>query len=135
MKPCVLTITTTADDVENTIVREGEIELSPICVLLCYREENAFVCMKLQGESAEIERQGDYTLRLSLKKDEICEGELGIGGTGGLIQTFTHRIAYSVSKDSLLLSLHYDLIIGGERQKMKIRLLGRLKQREEGEKL
>ena len=53
-------------------------------------------------------------------------GEIGIGGAGGEIHTFAHRVAYSVSKDSLLLSLKYDLLISGEKQEMKLRLLARL---------
>ncbi len=128
MQACKMTITTSADGVENTITREGEMELSAYGAILRYREENAFVWMKLQGESAEIERQGDYSLRLKLKRGEICEGEIGIGGSGGAIETYARKVNYSVSKDSILLSLHYDLIISGERQEMKLRLISRLRE-------
>ena len=127
MQACRMTITTSADGVENTIVREGKMELSLSEVILCYREENAFIRMRLQGENAEIERQGDYSLYLTLKRGEICKGEIGIGGNGGEIETYAHKINYSISKDSVLLSLHYDLIISGEKQKMKLRLISRLK--------
>ena len=126
MKACKLTITTTADGVENSITREGEMELSLSKVLLRYREENAFVMIILEGDTAKIEREGDYSLRLQLKEGEVLTGEIGIGGAGGEIQTFAHRVAYSVSKDSLLLSLKYDLIISGEKQEMKLRLLSRV---------
>ena len=125
MKACKLTITTTADGVENTVTRDGEMELSIGSVQLRYREENAFVVMILKGESAEIQREGDYSLRLYLKRGELSQGTIGIGGANGEIQTFTHRVSYSVSKDSLLLSLHYDLLISGEKQVMKLRLLSR----------
>ena len=127
MQACKLTITTTADGVENTVSRDGEAELSLTSVQLRYREESAFVVMKLEGESAEIQREGDYSLRLFLKRGELTQGTIGIGGSNGEIQTFTHRVSYSISKDSLLLSLHYDFIISGERQVMKLRLLARLK--------
>ena len=127
MKSCNLTITTTMDGVENSIKREGEMEISLSNVRLRYREENALVFIKLQGENAEIERQGDYTLRLNLNRGKFSKGEIGIGGSGGEIETFTHRVSYSVSKDSLLLSLHYDPIISGEKQEMKLRLLSRFK--------
>ena len=126
MQACKLTITTTADGVENSITREGEMELSLAKVLLRYREENAFVVLILEGDTAKIEREGDYSLRLTLKEGETLMGEIGIGGAGGEIHTFAHRVAYSVSKDSLLLSLKYDLLISGEKQEMKLRLLARL---------
>ena len=127
MKACKLTITTTADGVENSVTREGEMELLLTGVQLRYREENAFVVMILKGESAEIQREGDYSLRLFLKRGEVSQGTIGIGGSNGEIQMFTHRVSYSVSKDSLLLSLHYDLLISGEKQEMKLRLLSRFK--------
>ena len=94
-------------------------------VTLRYKEENAFIVVLLRGESAEIERVGDYTLRLQLKRGEMTQGILGMGGMDGEIETFTHKVAYSMTKDSLLLSLQYDLIISGEIQKMKLRVLGR----------
>lgn len=125
MKACRLAITTTAEGVENSIDREGEMELSLSKVLLRYREENAFVFIKLEGETAEIERQGDYTLRLCLKRGKLAKGKIGLGGDDGEIETFAHRVLYFVSKDSILLSLHYDLIISGEKQEMKLRLTSR----------
>lgn len=51
MQACRMTITTSADGVENTIVREGKMEISLSEVILYYREENAFIRMRLQGES------------------------------------------------------------------------------------
>ncbi len=127
VKDCRLTITTTVDGVENSITREGKMEISLSQVLLSYREENAFVRMQLQGDSAKIERQGDYSLRLHLKENEKSVGEIGIGSSCGEIQTFAYKVVYSVSKDSLLLSLRYDLIISGEKQEMKLRLLSRFR--------
>ena len=127
MKTCRLTITTKTDDQENTFTFEGEMELTPSAVKLCYREENAAVAIQLNGETAKIEREGDYSLRLLLVRGEIQPGEIGIGGSGGEIFTYTHRVAYSITKDSLLLSLRYDLIISGESQKMSLRLISRFK--------
>ena len=98
MKSCNLTITTTMDGIDSSITREGEMELSLSEVRLCYREENAVVFIKLQGESAEIERRGDYSLRLHLKRGEITSGDIGIGGLDGEIKSFAHRISYSVSE-------------------------------------
>lgn len=127
MKPCYLTITTTADGVETELSREGEIELSVNKTVLVYKEEQAIVRFTLQGERALVERQGDYSMRLCLERGKKCEGALGLGGAEGLIYTYTYRVAYSIGNNSLLASLRYDLLINDEPQEMKIRLLARLK--------
>ena len=125
MRKCRVTITTSVDGQENTIVKEGEMELSLASVTLIYREENAVTRIFVEAEKAEIERIGDYTMRLYLIRGELTEGEIGLGGSSGNIQSFTHRIQYSVTEKSLLLSLCYDLMISGEVQKMQIRLNAR----------
>ena len=127
MRKCNLTITTTTDGVENTITREGEMELSGNTAKVCYHEENAIVCMHLEGETAIVDRRGDYTLQLHLARGEKTKGELGIGGSSGEIQTLTRSVQYSIREASLLASLKYDLIISGEKQTMQLRLLGRYK--------
>jgi uncharacterized beta-barrel protein YwiB (DUF1934 family) len=91
-----------------------------------YREENATVALQLEGETAIVERRGDYTLRLHLERGKTTQGELGIGGASGEIQTLTRAVQYSIREKSLLISLKYDLIISGERQNMQLRILGRL---------
>ena len=128
MKLCQLNITTSADGVENSIVREGEMDLSFSDLRICYREDNALVFLQLKEGVTSIVRKGDYTLSLSLKQGELTKGEIGIGGQGGEVETFTHRMAYSLSKNSILLLLHYDLIISGEKQEMKLRILSRFKE-------
>ena len=127
MRKCRLTITTVADGQENTIVRDGEMELSANATQICYREEHAVVSIRLQGESATVERQGDYSLRLQLHTGQTLKGEIGIGGSMGEIKTFTHAVQYSIREKSLMLSLKYDLLITGEVQAMQLRLLGRYK--------
>lgn len=125
MKKCRVTITTVVDGQENTITREGEMELSTASATLIYREENAATRICLDHEKAEIERIGDYTMHLHLLSGELTDGEIGLGGSSGGIQSFTHRIQYSLTEQSLLLSLRYDLMISGETQKMQIRLTAR----------
>ena len=122
MKKCKVTITTSVDGQENTITRDGEMELSVGEVTLVYREENGATRIHLQGECAEIKRIGDYTMRLGLKRGELADGEIGLGGSSGKIQSFTHRVQYSVTEYSVLTLLRYDLFISGEVQKMQIRL-------------
>ena len=127
MEACRITITTNADGVENQISRDGEMEFSIDGATLRYREENAFIFICLKGENAQIQREGDYSLRLNLKSGETCEGEIGIGGQNGGVETFTRKIKSSISKDTLLLLLDYDLIISGEKQEMKLRLISKFK--------
>lgn len=125
MKKCRVTITTAVDGSEHTITREGEMELSIASATVIYREENASTRIRLDGECADIERVGDYTMKLHLVSGEVTEGEIGLGGSAGPIHSLTHRVQYSTTEQSLLLSLRYDLIISGEAQKMKIRLNAR----------
>ena len=79
----------------------------------------------LRGSGRIVTVSGD---ELHLKSGELTVGKIGIGGSCGEIETFAHHIHYSVSKDSLLLSLHYDSIISGEKQEMKLRLISRFKE-------
>lgn len=125
MKKCRVTITTTVDDQEYTTVRDGEMEISVSSATLIYREENAATRIHFEGETAEIERMGDYSMRLRLMRGKMTDGEIGIGGSAGGIQSLTHRVQYSITEQSLLASLRYDLIISGEAQKMQIRLTAR----------
>ena len=125
MKKCRVMITTVVDGQEHTITREGEMELSVTAVTLVYREERGSTRIHLEGECADIHRIGDYTMGLHLVCEERTEGEIGLGGSSGKIESFTHRIQYSTTEQSLLLFLHYDLLISGERQEMQIRLMSR----------
>ena len=125
MKVCKVTISTKTDGQENTIVRDGEMDLSFSHVSIGYREENAIVSLRLQGENAEIERKGDYALQLILKRGTVQDGKIGLGGSSGEVQTFTHRIQYSVTKNSVLVALRYDLLFGEEKQEMSLRLVSR----------
>lgn len=125
MQKCKFTIWTTVDGQTSVLEREGEMSLAREEVRLCYREENAFVTLSVQGEYAQISREGDYSMRLELKRGETLDGTLGIGGGQGKIQAYAHKINYSITKDSLLLLLEYDLLFGEEKQKMKLRMLSR----------
>ena len=125
MKPCKLTIITNTDGEETSVTYNGEMKISAASTVIRYREPNALVSLRVYGEHAEVERQGDYTLKLPLLRGALTKGEIGIGGTSGEIQTFTHKIAYSQTEQSILLSLQYDLLLGEEPQKMHLRILGR----------
>ena len=78
--------------------------------------------MEIGKNGVEIYREGDYTLRLTLRQGERVVGSLGIGGSQGEVFTNTERLEYILKENAVLLLAHYDLIVGGEVQKMKIRL-------------
>ena len=125
MKTCVLTITTTTDGQENTIIRKGEMQLALSGIYLRYKEESATVSLQIQGETAQMDRQGDYSLHLALERGVVQKGSIGIAGAEGEVLTYAHKISYAQRTDSVLLLLHYDLDFGGEKQKMQLRILAR----------
>ena len=125
MKDCRLTITTTVDGQETNVTRLGKMDLQPLGVTLYYREENAEVTIHARTNRVEIERKGDYSMRLTFVENELLSGTLGIGGNEGSLQTQTHRLAFSVTEHSFLLLLQYALIFSKEKQEMKIRISAR----------
>ena len=125
MKQCKLTITSVVDGEESSILRVGSMQLNPLSAQISYQEEDAIVHLRLENNRAWIEREGDYKLFLPLEQDKLCKGNIGIMGTEGEVGVFAHKIAYSIGKDSLLLSLHYHLLFGEEKQDMKLRILSR----------
>ncbi len=122
MQACKITLTTSVDGKETQIVRKGSVSLSLSKTLVRYLEENAEITLLFEKDCVKLERRGDYALSLLLKQGEISEGKLGFDGAVGDMRVHAHKITYSASKDSLLASLHYDLIFGEERQEMKLRL-------------
>ena len=127
MQACRIIINTTVDGCETQTIREGEMLLTSLSATLVYREENAEVSVVLENGVAKIERLGDYALSLILQGEEITQGLIGLGNSQGEIQTYAYKVAYSIGKDSALAVLHYDLIIGQERQEMKLWLHAKLK--------
>lgn len=126
MKKCRITVASSADGRENEIVRDGEMEINGLCAKLRYQDGQASVEIAVEKDQAIVTRSGDYDMRLTLRKGEICTGMLGIMGSQGQVFTQTHKLSYSLTERSLLLSAHYDLLFGDERQVMKIRLHARL---------
>ena len=125
MQTCDVTISTKTNGQENKISRHGEMELSLTSAKVSYIEENARVTLALEKGVVTIARDGDYSLFLVLERGKIREGSLGINGSEGSIHTNTYRVAYSLTENSLLLSLHYDLLTGGDPQRMQIRLFSK----------
>ena len=122
LQECKITLTTSVDGKETQIIKKGSVSISCSKVVVNYQEKNAEFTLIFEKDGVTLERCGDYALSLLLKQGEISEGTLAFGGTVGEIRVQAHKIAYSVSTDALLASLHYDLIFGEERQEMKLRL-------------
>lgn len=131
MRNCRVTITTIAGGEENSIIRKGEMQLSSRTATVCYLEEDAKICLKVEENCVDIERKGDYTLSLHLLQGKQNKGRLGIMGSDGEIGVHTHKVAYSIGEDFLLLSLHYDLLFGEDKQQMQLRMLARLEKTED----
>ncbi len=122
MDACVLTITTTTDGQEYTVSYDGELKLLVDGGDIRYQDGQSRVDMEIRPAGVSILRQGDYTLKLRLEEGKRQVGAIGIGGSEGEVFTQTEKLAYSVSERSLLLKAEYALLIGGERQEMKLRL-------------
>ena len=122
MKNCKITITTAIDNQSTETTREGQALLTPFKAKALYNEVGAQVEISLEEELLRIVRTGDYTQTLLFKNGETLEGKLGIGGSEGVIYTHTEKMIFSLSDSSLLLSLHYSLLIGDEPQDIKIRM-------------
>ena len=75
MKRCRLTITTAVDGRETELSCEGELSLSVCSATLCYQQDGASVSLILDGETAKIERIGDYSKRgIVLKPGQTMKG-------------------------------------------------------------
>ena len=77
----------------------------------------------LKGKKAEIERIGDYGLKMSFQEGVETPVVLEIGGNVGEITAQTYRLGYLMSEKSCLLHLHYALCFSEEeKQEINLRL-------------
>lgn len=125
MQVCDISITTVASGEKTSFSSKGEMSLSALEARIFYEEPSAKVSVTLKKETATIVRQGDYTLSLPLKRGEMTTGSLGIGGNEGEIQVYAYKVEYSIRENSVLALLHYDLLMGGGKQEMKLHIVAR----------
>ena len=128
IKKCDLTLKSIVDGAENLFCVEGRLEDRAGKLKVCYREDPAIVhiIFVAQGE-ANIDREGDYTLRLPLKQGELTQGELGINGNTGNLGVRTHRIEYTFTEDGLSAQLRYDLLLGDDVQEMDLQIQAKVR--------
>ena len=125
MRACQVNITTTADGKESRFSCKGTLEAENRSIRLRYADENGETELLSDGVTVTIARQGAYSMRLVLRKGDMCVGKLGISGSEGVVQTQTNRIAYSVKESGVTMALHYALLFGLERQIMKIKIVAK----------
>lgn len=106
-------------------------ELTPLSAVLCYEEKDGRVCLRLENGRVSIEREGDYILCLRLAEGKRLSGKIGLPGAEGAVEADAHRIAYTLKKDSLLLSMKYTLRFSVGKQEMKLILTARGKRNSE----
>lgn len=116
---CQVVIVTETDGKKTRVVRKGDLCVATD-ITLCYTEECAETKLILRGSTVEIVRKGDYSLVMRFEKGKILDGTLGLAGNVGVIQTKTERIGYSVIDGNFALRLKYQLLTGGEPQKMRV---------------
>lgn len=127
MKACQLTITTVTDGKETHFTTAAQAEITAINAKIEYMENDTQVLIEVEENTVKIFREGDYTLHLTVQEGVLTQGTLGIGGSNGALSVLGKKVNYSLQKDSLLLSMQYDLLFGDERQEMKIRLFAKEK--------
>ena len=122
MQEVFLTIWTAVDQEESRFSCKAEMESTSLSAVLRYTQENARTTIYVEENETRIEREGDYSMRLSLRENCRTQGTLSIGGNEGLLDVSTKRIAYTLTKNSLLLQLEYTLHFGNEAQQMRLRI-------------
>lgn len=120
MKNYRLLLKSIVDGESSLLSVDAELEVVDGKTCLRYRQEPADICVTFHQDKAWIERQGDYALRLCLCEGERTEGELGIGGSVGALQTHAHAVECDFSDGELSARLRYDLLFGEELQKMEL---------------
>ncbi len=117
-----MTIWTAVDQEENRFSCKAEMESSSLSAVLRYTQENSRTTIYVEENETRIEREGDYSMRLCLRENCRTQGVLSIGGNEGVLDVSTKRIAYTITKHSLLLQLEYALDFGNEVQQMRLRI-------------
>ena len=120
--PSQITINTVVDGEETKSSKQGEFTVLENGIEIVYYEENAKVSVGFDGKGAIVTRKGDYSLRLPLQQGVQTEGALGLGASQGLVVIDTHKVEFSTKEKNVLVILHYDLLLGNERQQMRLRL-------------
>jgi len=119
----VLDIVTTLDGKETKKTWDATCEFGLDSVHIHYQDEAAAVNVWLKDGRVEIERKGDYGLRMSFEEGKTLPVILDIAGSVGEIKAKTYRLGYLLSAKSCMLHLHYVLCFSEtEKQEMNLRM-------------
>ena len=119
----ILDIVTTVDGEATQKTWEAECELGTEFAKIEYRDEQAFVRVLIDNGRTEIERVGDYGLKMSFQEGKDTPVVLEIAGNVGEITAHTYRLGYLLSEKSCMLHLHYALCFSEtEKQEINLRL-------------
>jgi uncharacterized beta-barrel protein YwiB (DUF1934 family) len=97
-------------------------EWNSLSAVLRYTQENATITVSLSNGELKIDRTGDYGMSLLLRENESTVGTLSIAGNEGALEVYTERLAYSITKNRLLMQIYYTLNFGTEKQNMRLRI-------------
>ena len=125
MQKCSLTIVTDVDGEKTTFSSKAEMELTPLSARLRYMQNTDVTVLSFENQTVTVAREGDYSMRLTLKEGKTLEGKFILNGNEGVFPVQTQKVAYAITEKSLLASLHYKLLFDGGAQEMKLRLNAR----------
>ncbi len=125
MKKCRLSIATMADGEKSGFLTDGRFDFTDCSLKLRYAQDGCVVLLELKNREVYINREGEYSLFLHLIENQKTQGQLGITGNKGEISVYTYEISYETKEKSLKLQLRYDLLFGGEPQKMRLTILAK----------
>lgn len=100
-------------------------ELTPLSARLRYMQNTDVTVLSFENQTVTVAREGDYSMRLTLKEGKTLEGKFILNGNEGVFPVQTQKVAYAITEQSLLASLHYKLLFDGGAQEMKLRLNAR----------
>ena len=123
-----LSISTKIDDGEETTSSfDAKILINALSAEIHYHDGNSFSSIYVDVQGVKISRKGEYTIDLTLEEGKTTVSKLGFGDSTGEITTITEKVSYSLTENSILLSLKYALVFSAnEIQRMKIRLLAKI---------
>ena len=119
---CNLTLITSVDGTESKLVKIAQAVETPSGICFQYTDSNASSILRFFPDFVEIERSGDYGMKLTLKAGETRAGVLSVGGQDGELLVFTHKISFRKQNNRFFAMLKYDLLFGAEKQEMRVRL-------------
>ena len=121
-----LDIVTTVDGQATQKTWDAVCEFGTTFARLEYQDEQAYVKMLVEDGRAEIERKGDYGLKMAFEEGKKTKVILEIGGNVGEIEAETYRLGYLIAEKSCMVQLHYALCFSEtEKQEINLRLHAR----------